>query len=89
MFCLQDKPSAPEGPLNVSDIHADRCTLDWKPPLDDGGAPIEHYVVEKLDTSAGPGRWVRAAKTAGPDTQLTVDGLLPGHEYKVWNFDIS
>ncbi|KAL3088858.1 hypothetical protein niasHS_009150 [Heterodera schachtii] len=76
-----DKPGAPEGPLNVSDVHADRCTLDWKPPLDDGGAPIDGYLVEKLDTASG--RWVKAGRTTGPDaTQFTVDGLQPGHEYK-------
>ncbi len=27
-----DKPSKPEGPLEVSNIKADGCTLTWKPP---------------------------------------------------------
>lgn len=27
-----DKPSAPEGPLEVSDVQAHQVTLDWKPP---------------------------------------------------------
>lgn len=27
-----DKPDQPEGPLEVSDIKADGCTLSWKPP---------------------------------------------------------
>lgn len=26
------KPSAPNGPLDVKDVHADHCTLEWKPP---------------------------------------------------------
>lgn len=26
------KPLAPEGPLEVSNVLADSCTLDWKPP---------------------------------------------------------
>ncbi|CAK5074870.1 unnamed protein product [Meloidogyne enterolobii] len=75
-----DKPSAPEGPLNVTDIHADNCTLDWKPPLDDGGSPIECYQIEKMDPSTG--RWVKAGKTTGPDCSFKVDGLTPGHDYK-------
>ena len=66
--------------MNVTDVHADRCTLDWKPPLDDGGAPIENYVVEKLDTTTG--RWVKAGRTNGPECSFTVDGLIPGHDYK-------
>lgn len=27
-----DKPGMPEGPLAVSKITPDSCTLDWKPP---------------------------------------------------------
>lgn len=46
-----DKPSAPTGPLDVSDITPDTCSLAWKPPADDGGSPITNYIVEKLDSS--------------------------------------
>lgn len=30
------KPSAPEGPLEVSNVFEDSCSLEWKPPADDG-----------------------------------------------------
>lgn len=46
-----DKPTPPVGPLDVSDITPDTCTLNWKAPLDDGGSPITNYVVEKLDNN--------------------------------------
>ncbi|KJH43663.1 fibronectin type III domain protein [Dictyocaulus viviparus] len=75
-----DKPSAPNGPLEINDVHADHCTLDWKPSEDDGGMPIENYVIEKLDTATG--RWVPAAKVPGNQTTAVVDGLIAGHEYK-------
>lgn len=75
-----DKPSAPEGPLNVSDVYADHMTLDWKPPADDGGIPIENYVIEKLDAETG--HWVPCTKVDGSKTQAVVDGLIQGHEYK-------
>ena len=39
---VHGKASAPEGPLAVSDVYEDHCTLDWKPPLDDGGLNIDH-----------------------------------------------
>jgi hypothetical protein len=29
---VTDKPSKPEGPIQVSDIKTDGCTLAWKPP---------------------------------------------------------
>jgi hypothetical protein len=48
-----DVPSPPEGPLEVTDVHAEGCKLKWKEPKDDGGVPIESYVVEKQDTQTG------------------------------------
>lgn len=75
-----DVPSPPGGPLRVSDVHANGCKLSWRPPADDGGQPIERYVVEKMDEATG--RWVPAGETDGPETNLEVDGLVPGKKYK-------
>lgn len=75
-----DKPSPPNGPLKVEDVHAEGCTLNWNLPDDDGGQPIENYVVEKMDEATG--RWVPAGETDGPVTSLKVKGLTPGHKYK-------
>lgn len=75
-----DVPSPPQGPLKVEDVHAEGATLKWSPPQDDGGQPIEKYVVEKMDENTG--RWVPAGETDGPTTKLAVDGLTPGHKYK-------
>lgn len=75
-----DKPTPPNGPLDVLDINADRVTLDWRAPDDDGGLPLENYVIEKMDTATG--RWVPALKVPGDQTTAVVDGLIEGHEYK-------
>ncbi|KAF0299363.1 Twitchin [Amphibalanus amphitrite] len=75
-----DKPGPPNGPLQVSDVHAEGCKLKWRPPSDDGGLPIQKYIVEKMDEATG--RWVRAGETDGPQTELEVDGLVPGKHYK-------
>ncbi|UYV65935.1 unc-22 [Cordylochernes scorpioides] len=75
-----DKPSHPGGPLKIEDVHDEGCTLSWKPPQDDGGAPVDHYVVEKLDPTTGI--WTPAADTIGPETSAKVKGLQPGHQYK-------
>lgn len=42
-----DRPSPPEGPLEVDDIGPESCRLAWKPPRDDGGSPVTNYVIEK------------------------------------------
>jgi hypothetical protein len=53
IICLSDKPLPPQGPLDVSDITPETCSLSWKPPIDDGGSPITNYIVEKLDPFSG------------------------------------
>ena len=75
---VTSKPGKPEGPLEVSDITKDKCQLKWKKPKDDGGAPIEGYVVEKFDTDSG--MWLPVGKCKEPEMEVT--GLTPGHEYK-------
>ncbi|KRF85408.1 twitchin isoform X27 [Drosophila virilis] len=75
-----DKPSPPNGPLKVENVHAEGCTLNWNPPDDDGGQPIENYAVEKMDEATG--RWVPAGESHGPVTSLKLKGLTPGHKYK-------
>ena len=73
-----DKPSKPEGPLEIKDVYCDWCQLAWKPPLDDGGRPILHYVVETQDMESG--KWVKFVKVMG-NTQCGVPGLEPGKKY--------
>ena len=50
---VTDRPSRPEGPLEVKDVYKDRCRLSWNPPKDDGGLDIDHYLVEAMDTKTG------------------------------------
>jgi len=59
-------------------VHKEGCTLKWKKPKDDGGEPIEGYLVEKFDPETGV--WLPVGKTTGPE--MKVEGLTPGHEYK-------
>lgn len=73
-----DKPGKPEGPLRITDVHKEGASLKWNPPLDDGGVPIDHYQVEKMDMDTG--RWVPAGRCKEP--HLTLDNLTPGQEYK-------
>lgn len=52
--------------------------MDWKPPADDGGSEIMHYVVEKMDTARGT--WQEVG-TFG-DCHAKVAKLTPNKEYK-------
>lgn len=64
----------------MSEVYAEGCKLDWNPPADDGGCPIDHYAIEQLDEATG--RWVPAGETDGKETTFNVEGLTPGHKYK-------
>ena len=73
-----DRPGPPEGPVEITGVHKTGCKLAWKPPKDDGGLPIDHYVVEKQDLDTGI--WSPVGKS--PGCNIDVDGLEPGHQYK-------
>lgn len=73
-----DKPGPPDGTIKVKMISADKCNLHWNPPLNDGGAAVTHYIIEKRETS-------RVTWT-GVDSQVEavsykVTKLVPGKEY--------
>ncbi|XP_023931299.1 twitchin isoform X3 [Lingula anatina] len=72
-----DRPSPPQGPVDIYSVYRDRCTLKWKPPKDDGGSPIKHYIIEKMDTSRGT--WAEVGKIN--DLKYEVTGLTPGKTY--------
>lgn len=76
--CISDIPGPPEGPVEISDIDSDACSLSWNKPLEDGGSNITNYVVEKCDVSRGD--WVTAVSTC-PKTNCRLGKLIPGKEY--------
>ncbi|XP_076356740.1 twitchin-like [Tachypleus tridentatus] len=72
------KPGIPKGPLQVSNVHAEGCMLKWDKPEDDGGEPVQQYLVEKMDIETA--RWVLVTTTREPEAEVT--GLIPSKEYK-------
>lgn len=72
------KPGSPKGPLDVSDVTKHGCKLKWKKPDDDGGTPIDHYEIEKLDPLTG--QWIPCGRSNEPEANIT--GLQEGKPYK-------
>ncbi|KAK2576957.1 hypothetical protein KPH14_005570, partial [Odynerus spinipes] len=54
-----DKPGKPQGPIITKEIRRDRITVEWKPPIDDGGLEIEKYTIEKCETDKM--NWIKVA----------------------------
>ena len=53
-----DEPGKPGRPV-VTDVDADKISLEWDPPMKDGGAPIEEYLIEMRDPHSR--EWVQVA----------------------------
>uniref|UniRef100_A0A665TAR9 Titin n=1 Tax=Echeneis naucrates TaxID=173247 RepID=A0A665TAR9_ECHNA len=45
-----DRPGPSEGPLTVSNVTEEKCSLSWLPPRHDGGASVSHYIIQKRET---------------------------------------
>lgn len=73
-----DKPGEPQGPLVITGVTKDQCCLSWKPPLQDGGSKISHYIVERRETSRLV--WTLVDPKV-ENTCLKVNKLLEGNEY--------
>ena len=72
-------PTAPEGPLIISDISPHQATVSWNPPRDDGGSRITNYILEKRDTQRD--EWTVVA-SAVRDISFIASGLFENHEYE-------
>ncbi|XP_068595757.1 immunoglobulin-like and fibronectin type III domain-containing protein 1 [Brachionichthys hirsutus] len=73
-----DRPGPPAGPLEVSGLSAEKCTLSWAPPHETGGAEIIRYIIEKCETSRVAWTLVYADMMA---TTCKITKLLKGNEY--------
>uniref|UniRef100_A0A672IA26 Titin n=1 Tax=Salarias fasciatus TaxID=181472 RepID=A0A672IA26_SALFA len=49
---VHDVPGPPKGPVNIVEISRTYCVFSWEPPENDGGVPINNYVVEMRDTTS-------------------------------------
>jgi len=60
-------------------VTRDSVSLTWDRSANDGGSPIEAYVVEKRD--AARNNWIAVAKINPESTRATVTKLWEGCEY--------
>ncbi|XP_063155889.1 immunoglobulin-like and fibronectin type III domain-containing protein 1 [Candoia aspera] len=66
-----DKPQSPTGPIEVVDSSTNGITIQWKPPKDDGGKPVQSYIIERQQV--GRKTWVTLGKTSGSCTIFTTN----------------
>lgn len=61
VICRLDPSDPPEKP-EIIDYDKDYVEISWKPPKNDGGAPIEKYIIEKKEK--GSDKWEKVGLKA-------------------------
>ena len=81
-YCLiySECPGVPRGPLLAENDIQNTVKLSWQHPFVDGGSPISHYVVDKLDMKHA--KWIHAARILCDSTSHVVEALNRDHDYK-------
>lgn len=74
-----DEPNKPGTP-EVTDYDNQSVSIKWTAPSNDGGAPIEKYIIEKKDKNKPD--WEKAIEVPGDQLEATVAGLQEYGEYQ-------
>jgi len=74
-------PNKPKGPMHIDDIFAEGCTASWSAPEDDGGSPITHYIVEKVQGNGES--FSPCGRVTAPTTTCSIKGLTENKEYRL------
>ena len=78
IFPISDVPSVPKD-LEVTEVTDDSVTLEWSPPVSNGGAPIIGYPIERKEP--GRSQWIRVTRVEPDVTWHTIKNLLEGRGY--------
>lgn len=77
-FLCTGRPGPPSAPIKFEEVGAEKITLSWLPPKDDGGSKVTNYVIWRR--VANRKTWVPV--TSEPKDRIwTVENLMEGHEY--------
>ncbi|XP_061219100.1 immunoglobulin-like and fibronectin type III domain-containing protein 1 [Neopsephotus bourkii] len=74
-----DKPQPPTGPIKIVESSANDITIQWKPPKDDGGKPVQSYIIERQQV--GKDEWVTLGETPRSCTTFTTNKVEQDMSY--------
>lgn len=60
-------------------ISQEKVDLKWNPPQNDGGSPVEKYIIERCEKGK---QWQKVNEISGDSTEATVLNLSEGRQYE-------
>ncbi|EMP40995.1 Immunoglobulin-like and fibronectin type III domain-containing protein 1 [Chelonia mydas] len=75
-----DKPQKPIGPIEVVDSSTTGITIRWKPPKDDGGRPVQNYIIERQQV--GRKTWVTLGESSRDNSTFTTNEVGQDKSYR-------
>ncbi|KAK7916435.1 hypothetical protein WMY93_012196 [Mugilogobius chulae] len=74
-----DKPTPPQGPVDIMESAVTSVEFKWKPPKDNGGCPIISYMIERQQI--GRNKWTNLGEFPGNNPSYKDSDVDPGRRY--------
>ncbi|XP_071059407.1 immunoglobulin-like and fibronectin type III domain-containing protein 1 [Pseudochaenichthys georgianus] len=74
-----DKPTPPQGPVDIMESAVTSVEFKWKPPKDDGGCPVTNYILERQQV--GRNKWTNLGEIPGSNPSYRDSDVTPGRRY--------
>ncbi|XP_055077860.1 immunoglobulin-like and fibronectin type III domain-containing protein 1 [Periophthalmus magnuspinnatus] len=74
-----DKPTPPQGPVDIMESAVTSVEFKWKPPKDNGGCPIISYMIERQQV--GRNKWTNLGEFSGDNPSYKDSDVDPGRRY--------
>lgn len=74
-----DKPTPPQGPVDIMESAVTSVEFKWKPPKDDGGCPVTNYDIERQQV--GRNKWSKCGQIPGSSQTYKDSDVDPGRRY--------
>uniref|UniRef100_A0A3Q1CXR4 Immunoglobulin like and fibronectin type III domain containing 1, tandem duplicate 2 n=1 Tax=Amphiprion ocellaris TaxID=80972 RepID=A0A3Q1CXR4_AMPOC len=74
-----DKPTPPQGPVDIMESAVTSVEFKWKPPKDSGGCPITNYIIERQQV--GRNKWSNLGEIPGSNPSYKDSDVDPGRRY--------
>ncbi|CAL9704567.1 unnamed protein product [Knipowitschia caucasica] len=74
-----DKPTPPQGPVDIMESAVTSVEFKWRPPKDNGGCPIVSYMIERQQI--GRNKWTNLGDFPGGNPSYKDSDVDPGRRY--------